>query len=180
MLEKVDRPAAMLSCKPTARGREVVTRQVHTLENAGSSPAPATRTFRIFERVLAAVILTIAFTGFFLFGLYLLAYAQEFPNTVNSQTNQIIPEPDLSLQRCWVAARGDVMTIRCDSSNVCPHGWHLHTDFLNPLTAQNIQNVLGYGDAREVVNSCVPSAAPGGITLENRRYEAGVGAEIAK
>lgn len=64
------------------------------------------------------------------------------------------PTPNLSLQKCTVEMAGDTLTIVCDSSKVCPPGWHLHTQLRDGLNNRTVGLLIGYGDKGEATNSC--------------------------
>ena len=64
------------------------------------------------------------------------------------------PSPNLSLQKCTVEMSGDLLTIVCDSSKVCPPGWHLHTQLRDGLNNRTVGLLIGYGDKSEATNSC--------------------------
>lgn len=71
------------------------------------------------------------------------------------------PIPNMQLQKCTIRVEGQVMTIRCDSSQVCPAGWHLDTwwAYVPREDGELIQTMFGYGPA--VKNSCKQGA--GGV-----------------
>ena len=164
--------------------------------NAGSNPAPEIsagiparhpvwgRIARIAQAVAIALLVLLALCWIFWPDF---APAGELPTNevgpaqLPTQVRQTakVPEPDLSKQDCTVRTAGpEVLEIRCDSSRVCPPGWHLRTVMVHPLTGPTLQEILGYGDANEVVNSCVPSAAQAGVSQDGgRHYAAGMGVE---
>jgi len=80
------------------------------------------------------------------------------------------PAPRIDRQNCVTRTHGNILTIRCDSSRVCPPGWHLHTDMVEPLTGRTISQLLGYGDPSEVTNSCIPTEETG-VSQDGGRFE---------
>jgi hypothetical protein len=68
------------------------------------------------------------------------------------------PLPQMQLQRCTYQMLDSVMTVRCDSSKVCPAGYALDTwlDYNPDGTA--LSSVFGYGSNAH--NSCMPWHRP--------------------
>ena len=149
ILEDANAGVAQLE-EPSIRNRQV----------AGSTPAASSKS-RLPLIVAAIVAFAIAIVATW----YALARAQQ----------QVLetPIPDLTLQECRTSTTRDTLTIVCDSTHVCPHGWHLHTILVKGLTNENLGELLGYGDANEVLNSCrLNSLGQVGWTQDGRHYEA--------
>ena len=72
----------------------------------------------------------------------------------------VTPIPNMQLQKCMMRVESQVMTIRCDSSRVCPEGYHLDTwwAYVPRQDGELIQTMFGYGPA--VKNSCQKGSGP--------------------
>jgi hypothetical protein len=71
------------------------------------------------------------------------------------------PTPQLQLQQCNMTIKGNVITVRCDSSKVCPPGYALQTLYSDNLNGSNLSEVFGFGDA---FNECLKTHAIRKIT----------------
>lgn len=82
------------------------------------------------------------------------------------------PKPDLSAQTCEVRAHGQSLTVTCDSSAVCPQGYHLFTRILDPAAAGSIDVMFGYGNDQERENTCMLNSAQApGLTQGGKQIE---------
>lgn len=82
------------------------------------------------------------------------------------------PKPDLSAQTCEVRAHGQSLTVTCESSAVCPPGYHLFTRILDPAAAGSIDVMFGYGNDQERENTCMLNSAQApGLTQGGKQIE---------
>lgn len=82
------------------------------------------------------------------------------------------PVPNLSAQACTVRSHGESLTVTCDSSTVCPPGWHLFTRLLDPAAAGSIEVIFGYGSPQEVENTCMKNSShTSGLSSDGKKLD---------
>jgi hypothetical protein len=67
----------------------------------------------------------------------------------------LMPVPNMQLQTCLARFDGAVMEVRCDSSRVCPPGYHLDTHLNRFDGGADLSTLFGYGDVK---NTCLLGA----------------------
>jgi hypothetical protein len=67
----------------------------------------------------------------------------------------LMPVPNMQLQTCLARFDGSVMEVRCDSSRVCPPGYHLDTHLNRFDGGADLSALFGYGDVK---NTCLLGA----------------------
>jgi hypothetical protein len=63
----------------------------------------------------------------------------------------LLPVPNMQLQKCIARFDGSIMEVRCDSSQVCPPGYHLDSYLERFSGGGDLSELFGYGDVK---NTC--------------------------
>jgi hypothetical protein len=85
----------------------------------------------------------------------------------------LAPLPNMQAQTCGVRIAGNSTMLICDSSRVCPSGYHLFTQLKENPPPSRWGELFGFGDQALVENTCVPNArnAPTGLIQGGQKVD---------